>query len=430
MNIAQLERDVETKRTVALALVQKTAMQCDKEDNRLMTKEERAACDAAGDELRQAVALVDQAKADASIFAGINAMARPVGTGLTPAAAHRGVPTVRQSLGQQFTASDAYEFIRRKGHRSSSAWRSPVADLAYPQGMQQYAATLTEDPASGGALVVPQYLPGILPLAQQRIVVANLLAPGTTDSNLVSYMEESSFVNAAAAVLEGGAKAESTLTFTAATAPVRKIAHWLPVTEELLEDQAQIESYINARLTLGVQLAEEDELLNGSGIAPHVLGILTNPGLAPSIARVDPSTNADALAEQFFKVYASSYLVPDGFVLNPINWAATLLAKTSTGEYLVGGPFNTNLLQATLWGLPVAATPEMVAGTGLVGAFRTGAQIFRHGGIRVEASNSHQDYFVKNLVAIRAEERLALAVYRPGAFGTVTALSSGAVVGP
>ena len=65
----------------------------------------------------------------------------------------------------------------------------------------------------------------------------------------------------------------------------------------------------------------------------------------------------------------------------------------------------------------------MAAGTALVGAFKTAAQLFRKGGLRVEASNSHSDFFTKNLVAIRAEERLALAVYRSAAFGTVTGLN-------
>lgn len=74
----------------------------------------------------------------------------------------------------------------------------------------------------------------------------------------------------------------------------------------------------------------------------------------------------------------------------------------------------------TLWGLLVAATPAIAAKLVLVCAFATQAQFFRKGGVRVEASNSHQDFFIKNLVAIRAEERGALAVYRPGAFGKVT----------
>jgi HK97 family phage major capsid protein len=104
--------------------------------------------------------------------------------------------------------------------------------------------------------------------------------------------------------------------------------------------------------------------------------------------------------------------------MNPGNWAVTALLKTTTGEYLGGGPF-VQAVQPQLWGMPVAVTPAQAAGTAWVGAFNAACQIFRRGGFRVEASNSHQDFFVKNLVAIRAEERLALCVYRPGAIGSV-----------
>jgi HK97 family phage major capsid protein len=426
MNIEQLRRDHQTAHDAAMALVQRTAATCQTED-RQMTAEERRAVEEAGATAAAARDRVTQAEADAHLFANIGGLVpRQVGSGMTAAARQSAPPAQisRLTLGQQFSRSDAYEFIRRREHRSSSAWRSPVAELPFPASFtSMFAATLTEDPASGGTLVLPQYLPGIRPLGLRRLVVAGLMPNGTTDSNLISYMMEKTFTNTAAPVLEGAAKPESTLTFEAKTAPVRKLAHWLPVTEEMLEDQPQIESYIDARLTLGLQLAEEDQLLNGTGVAPQLQGFLTHPNLGATWARVDPATNADALATQFFKLYGSSYLTPDGFVMNPANWATTLLAKTSTGEYMAGGPYNTSLLQSTLWGLPVAVTPGIAAGTALVGAFQSGAQIFRHGGIRVESSNSHQDFFIKNLVAIRCEERLALAIYRPGAFGTVTALT-------
>jgi HK97 family phage major capsid protein len=95
--------------------------------------------------------------------------------------------------------------------------------------------------------------------------------------------------------------------------------------------------------------------------------------------------------------------------------------KATDGTYVGDGPF-VRPVAPTLWGLPLAVTTVIEAGVALVGCFKTAAQIFRKGGIRVDASNSHQDYFVKNLVAVRAEERLALAVYRPAAFGEVTGL--------
>jgi HK97 family phage major capsid protein len=98
------------------------------------------------------------------------------------------------------------------------------------------AATLTEDAASGGDLVITDYQPGILPMPRRPLTVADLMASGTTTSNTVGYMKETTDTNAAAPVAEGATKPESTIIFDAVTDPVVKIATWLPVTEEMLED--------------------------------------------------------------------------------------------------------------------------------------------------------------------------------------------------
>jgi HK97 family phage major capsid protein len=298
-------------------------------------------------------------------------------------------------------------------------WESPSVEV--PVDAALFATTLTSDPASGGDLIVPDYRPGIYPGVTRLLVVADLFATGQTDSNLISYMVEQSFVNAADTVLEGGDKPESTLTFDAASDPVRKIAHWLPVTEEMLEDVAQMRSYIDVRLRLGVQLAEEDQLLNGTVTAPDIVGIRNRTGLAADVA-MGTDTPADAIAKQISAIQTATGLVPDGIVMHPANWLSILLAKTDTGEYVGDGPF-ARPVGPSLWGRPVALTTLMPSGVALVGCFKSAAQIFRKGGLRVAATNAHEDYFTKNLVAIRAEERLALAVYRPAAFGEVTGLT-------
>jgi HK97 family phage major capsid protein len=107
-------------------------------------------------------------------------------------------------------------------------------------------------------------------------------------------MKETTFTNAAAAVLEAGTKPESTLVFAAATSAVQKIAHWIPVTEEMLEDYAQTRSIIDARLRLGLDLTEEDQLLNGSGVAPNLLGLMNLPGLTAAQA-AGADSNVDAI---------------------------------------------------------------------------------------------------------------------------------------
>ena len=408
LNLSKLRGDLQTKALAARALLASTMVLAEKE-NRKFTDEETAALNAAVAECRTLKDQIETMQGHASISEQIEAMLGQQAT----------APRVQiyKSLGQQFLESEAFAFIKAGGHRAQSSWRSPGAELM----PRFWGATLTEDAASGGALVLPQQQAGIRPLPQRRLVVADLFAQGTTDSNAISYMQEKTFTNAAAPVLEGGTKPESSLAFEPATDQVRKIAHWLPVTEEMLEDAAGIRSYIDARMELGVQLAEEGQLLTGTGVAPQILGLLARTGLAADVVRGAAENNADAIFRQIMAVFASSFLMPDGITMNPADWSVTALMKTDGGEYLTAGPF-ASIQTPTLWGLPIAVTPVQEATKAVVGAFKQGAQIFRKGGIRVEASNSHADFFIKNLVAIRAEERLALAVYRPGAFGEVTGL--------
>jgi HK97 family phage major capsid protein len=415
LNIAQLERDVEAKKKEGLALLERTMTTAETE-NRVMTAEETAAIQtisAAGLELQNKIASL---KGGDAMRKQLEALTGGAGNGNGPA---RVLPF--KSLGQQFVEAEGMtEFFKDQKHRTSAVWRSPSVEVFDTGRGGLHATTLTEDPASGGQLVVPQYLPGILPVLTRPLLIADLLASGTTVSNLLTYMKETAFVNAAGSVLEGAAKPESALTFVATSDPVRKLATFMPVSEEMLEDVPAIRSYIDSRLVLFVQIVEENQLLNGSGVAPDILGITKRAGLAPAfdITAAPGVSNAEGVFIQAQKIYWSSFLMPTGIIMNPGNWAVTALLKTTTGEYLGGGPF----VQATppqLWGLPIAVTPAQAAGTCWIGAFNQACQIFRRGGFRVEASNSHQDFFVKNLVAIRAEERLALCVYRPGAIGSV-----------
>jgi len=435
MNTVQWESDLRAATNKARALIETITQTCQEHvtpatatapavTGRLMTADERASIDAALAAAEEIQKKIDRAQSDASMLARLDKMTGGAGTRPTSTGGNGGTGLTlhQQSVGRQFVQSAEFQnLIKSRLHRGSSSWSTGAVEC-----FNLRATTITSDPASAGKLIVPQYLPGIQPLLFKRLVVADLMGSGTTDSNAIVYMVETVFTNAATPVAEGAAKPESTLVFDQKTDPVSKIAHWIPVTEELLEDVPAMESYIDARLRLGVELAEEDQLLNGNGTPPNVLGLMNRSGLAPALARdsaaTPPETNADVLARQTMAIATSSFVYPDGYMLNPANWFKIQISKDNNGQYYGMGPFSP-LPTPSLWGLPVAVTPSIVAGTGLVGAFSTQSQVFRKGGIRVEASNSHQDYFIKNLVAIRAEERLALAVYRPGAFGKVTGLN-------
>jgi HK97 family phage major capsid protein len=326
-----------------------------------------------------------------------------------------------RSFGAQFVNSEAGEWLRTNKNRGS-AWQTPMIELADPRGFgAMMATTITENPATGGIAVPPQYLPGVVPVPLRPPVVADLLTNGPTSSNAIVYLKETAYTNAAATVAEGAAKPESAITFQQVTDVVQKIAHFLPVTDELLEDVPAIGTYIDTRLMLGVQLTEDDQLVSGSGIAPNILGLLNRPGLAPAVVRTDPDTNADAIAKQMAAIRASTFLEPTGTIIHPTRWESILLLKNTLGNYIASSPFMPPTVP-TLWGKPVAISKVVPLGTALV-VTGSMATIFRRGGINVQASNSHQDFFIKNLVAIRAEERIALCVFRPAAFGTVTGLN-------
>lgn len=316
--------------------------------------------------------------------------------------------TEARSLGEQFVQSSEYRSWLEDGGQRNGKWTTGAVDLK---------ATMS---TSASAVVQPQVLPGVTTINLQPPRVADLMPNGQTTSSTVRHLSETTATNAADTVAEAAAKPESTLILDEVDEPVRKIATLLPVTDEMLEDVAQIRSYIDSRLGLFVQIAEDDQLLNGTGVAPDLTGFLNRAGLQAAQA-LGADTRPDAIYKQVTNIRSNSFLEPDGLVVNPADWQDIRLAKDSTGQYFGPGPFDPDG-ELRLWGLNVVVTSRIAAGTALVGAFRTAAQVWRRGGITVEATNSHGTNFANNITTIRAETRLALAVYRPGAFGTVTGL--------
>jgi HK97 family phage major capsid protein len=65
--------------------------------------------------------------------------------------------------------------------------------------------------------------------------------------------------------------------------------------------------------------------------------------------------------------------------------------------------------------VPVIATPSLQRGEFIVGNFQLGAQLIDRLDMEVLISSEHADFFTKNMLMVRAEERVALAVKRPQA---------------
>lgn len=332
---------------------------------------------------------------------------------------------VGKSIGEQFTSSEGFKNIRKGGRFSTGG-----VDLSTPGVGAK--ATFTEAAGAGG-LIVPQYSQQVVDILFRRLVVADLYPSGQISSPTYIYPKESSVTNAAAAVAEGGLKPASDLNIVQVTEKLSKVATTLKVSDETLEDVPATQAYINGRLTLFVQLTEEDQLLNGNGTAPNMPGLLNRSGMQTAIAAGGTSqpTIADGIFQQMTAIRFNAFVEPDAMVINPLDWQTLRLTKDQNGQYYAGGPFTGAYgggqgvnPPESLWGLKAVVTPAIARGTVLIGSWSMCAQLFRRGGLTVEATNSNEDDFLHNLVAIRAEERLLQAVYRPGGFGTVTVPTS------
>ncbi|NML88751.1 phage major capsid protein [Sphingobium sp. TB-6] len=300
----------------------------------------------------------------------------------------------------------------------NSAEFKSFAEQPNPRGritveVKDITSLSTDAAGSAGALIENDTRPAMVPLPQRRLTVRALIAPGQTTSNTIEYDREKVFTNNAATVAEGAAKPQSELQFEEATSPVRKIAHWFRMSSEILADAPGLRSVIDQRLRYGLAFKEEAQLLNGSGTGTNLTGLVTAATAYSAPASLASANMLDTIRLGILQVVLAEYPA-NGIVLNPIDWAVMEMLKDAAGGYLIGNP--QGAIAPTLWGLPVVPTQAMTEDKFLVGAFDLGAQIFDRMDATVSVSNEDQDNFIKNKVTIMAEERLALAIYRPQSF--------------
>lgn len=267
-------------------------------------------------------------------------------------------------------------------------------------------------------LVPTDRIAGLITPQLRRMTIRDLLPKGNTTSNMIQFAKENVFTNnagpqyeASPTLTEGAIKPESGITFTIANEPVITVAHWIPASRQVLADAPMLQSYIDTRLIYGLKLEEEDELLNGVTANGELNGLLPNATAYSRGATAD--TKIDTIRKAMTQLQISEFSA-SGLVVSPSDWEAIELLKDAESRYLwanpraLGGP--------TMWGLPVVVTNAMTTGTFLIGAFDVAAQIWDREDATVRVAEQHADFFIKNMVAILAEERLALVIYRPLSF--------------
>ncbi|HMM95391.1 phage major capsid protein [Phycicoccus sp.] len=337
------------------------------------------------------------------------------------------------NLGRMFTESEEFKSLVRSGAATMpSAWEIEGVDATALVGQGTYGVKdvyagmggALHDTSHGFGKV--QFDPTV-PRNMRRARVRDLFPVAQTSANLIDFFRVLGFgtdrldLSSSASVVPDyaagnfGLKPHSALKFENAQASVRTIAHYEVAHRNVLQDEPQLQSTINNELLYGLRLTEDAQILNGTGTGEDLLGILRTPG----IQSYDQSTNAsdkkqDALRRAATKAILA-YYDPTGVVLHPYDWEEIELDKGTDGHYSVAVSVAMGAEQK-IWRMPVVDSPAIAQGTALVGAFGLGAQLYDRMQANIRIAEQHADFFIRNAVAILAEERLALAVKRPESF--------------
>lgn len=342
-------------------------------------------------------------------------------------------PIQAKSIGEMLVESPQFKAIQRQGGHFSTG---PI-ELS-TKGTLLEGSGSPGSGSGGGLLPVPGVIPGVVDKLFQRLSVENLLGSIQVSGNSQRYVVEGTATSGAAGVAEGAAKPESTLGLGTTDEPIKKVATTLIISDEMLEDAPAVASYVNGRLGLFVSIESERQIVGGAG-TNELIGFTDATRAINIYARGTVDNNAVALFKAINGTRGSSFMEPDAIVMNPANWQTTRLLMDANNQFYGGGPFtgaygntpiSSNVVSGqlsgaadSLWTKPVIVTTAVGAGTALLGSFSVCAALLQRSGLTVETTNSHSDLFTKNLVAIRAERRLGLAIYRPSAFTMVTGLS-------
>lgn len=357
-------------------------------------------------------------------------------------------PRRMKSLGQHFTDSPQFKqsmkpYEGRSGVPQTSKFGTDPVAIA--GGLKALIGTNPAGDGSGaGTLWDPQRVPTV-EATWPTLNLRNVITVGDTSSDAVTYARilraGSGSTNNAAGVPEAtkdgaigsgtpavtavtaGLKPQSAIGFEKVTAPVVTLAHWVPATKKALSDAGQLRTLIDNFLREGLDQEVERQVLGGdSTVGEEFDGLINTDGIQ---TQAFDTNILVTIRKALTKV--KNYGRPNAVLLSPANAERIDLLRTSTGQYLGAGAFGPGF--QSVWRTPVVEVPGLADSTVLVGDFTT-AVLWDRDEAQITATDSHADFFVRNLVAILAEARAAFGVLDPALITKATVTGTDEVAPP
>lgn len=352
------------------------------------------------DDLSAAIEAVKTAQANIDAADEADTLIKSLGSTEGKADMEESKPMAK-NIGENFIENIKSMEIGKRFDISVPAFKAATDTQTSPVGAVDFATTFDRNVVTG---------------TRVPLVIRDLFGAETISGSTLVYLVEGAMQGAPAVTAEGVEKPQIHFEDpTPKTVSLAKVACHIKESDEYINDYPFLASAINGRLLYELGLVEQGklvtDLLATSGIQT---GTYAATGTATDIA--------DAILQAAMDVQASTGFAADAIAMNPADWYILRVGKDGEDRYYGGGYFGDQTI-LNIWGIPVCVSASITPGTVIVGAFKTCASVVQNGGVSVEAVNTNEDDFVKNLMTIRAEERLALAVRRPAGFKKLTKAS-------
>ncbi len=352
------------------------------------------------DDLSAAIEAVKTAQANIDAADEADTLIKSLGSTEGKADMEESKPMAK-NIGENFVENIKSMEIGKRFDISVPAFKAATDTQTSPAGAVDFATTFDKTVVEG---------------ARVPLVIRDLFGAETISGSTLVYLVEGAMQGTPAVTAEGAEKPQIHFADpTPKTVSLAKVACHIKESDEYINDFPFLASAINGRLLYELGLVEQGklvtDLLGTSGIQT---GTYAATGTATDIA--------DAILQAAMDVQASTGFAADAIAMNPADWYILRVGKDGEDRYYGGGYFGDQTIP-NIWGIPVCVSASVTSGTVIVGAFKTCASVVQNGGVSVEAVNTNEDDFVKNLMTIRAEERLALAVRRPAGFKKLTKAS-------
>ena len=336
-----------------------------------------------------------------------------------------GQPGRGQSIGEQFVNNPQFkswmERIAPSGHIPESTRGLQSPPVEYKSLFKDLVTGESDE--SAGAFVETDYTRIYEPMGRYALSIFDLISRRTTGSDLVHFVRQTARLRSAAPTAEAnvttysgatgevsGEKPEGRIEFEQVTTPVKTIAAWIPATKRALSDAAQIRGIIDQELRDDLAEELEDQLINGDGIGENFTGLANTAGVLIQAWNTDILTTT---RQAITTLLVTGRARATAWVFHPEDWETIELLQDGDGRYYWGGPLARGAPQ--LWGVPVVTSQTLTQGTGYLGDWRK-MVLWDREQANIQVSDSHADFFIRNMVAILAEMRAAMGVIRPTGF--------------